>query len=125
MATKTEGRYPGDFLKSEANGTLSRDNATVTVAAATKLTPGTVLGKITASGKYVPYDDSASDGREVAEAVLYGECDNESGGAPADFDAVVVNTNAEVRASALVWGEGVDDDGGLVDLAANNIKARD
>jgi len=30
---------------------------------------GAALGKITASGKYGPYDDSASDGREVAKGL--------------------------------------------------------
>jgi hypothetical protein len=33
---------------------------------------GTVVGKITASGLYGPYDDAASDGTEVAAGILYG-----------------------------------------------------
>lgn len=33
---------------------------------------GTVLGKITASGLYGPYDDAASDGRQTAAGILYG-----------------------------------------------------
>lgn len=32
---------------------------------------GTVLGKITASGKYGPYDNAAVDGREVAAGILW------------------------------------------------------
>ncbi|MBC7327553.1 head decoration protein [bacterium] len=35
-----------------------------------KLSAGTVLGKITASGKYGPYDDSATDGRQTAVGIL-------------------------------------------------------
>lgn len=35
-----------------------------------KLSAGTVLGKITASGKYGPYDDSAADGRQTAVGIL-------------------------------------------------------
>lgn len=34
------------------------------------LRAGTVMGKITSSGLYVPYDDSGSDGEEVARGVL-------------------------------------------------------
>jgi hypothetical protein len=32
---------------------------------------GTVLGKVTATGKYGPYDNAASDGREVAAGLLF------------------------------------------------------
>lgn len=35
-----------------------------------KIPSGTVLGKITASGKYGPYDNAAVDGREVARGLL-------------------------------------------------------
>lgn len=42
---------------------------TVNVAAETALSVGSVLGKVTATGKYVPRDPAASDGSEVAAAV--------------------------------------------------------
>lgn len=32
---------------------------------------GTIVGKVTASGLYGPYDNAASDGREVAAGVLF------------------------------------------------------
>lgn len=35
------------------------------------LKPTTLLGKITASGKYVPHDPSASDGSEIVAGILY------------------------------------------------------
>jgi hypothetical protein len=35
---------------------------------------GTALGKVTASGLYGPYDNSANDGREVFTGLLYGDC---------------------------------------------------
>lgn len=55
-------------------------SVTVSVAAFTEgthypngyLPSGTVLGKITASGLYGPYDNAASDGREVAAGILFG-----------------------------------------------------
>lgn len=118
-----EGRYTGEFLLSEAPGTLSRDAAVVTVPASTTLAPGTVLGKIAVSGKYAPYDDANSDGTEVAAAILVGEAAN-AALAPADLDAAIVNLNAEVRADDLVWGSGVDEDAGTADLLGIGIKAR-
>lgn len=41
----------------------------------TTLRPGLVLGKITASGKYKQYDDSATDGSEVADLILNEQAD--------------------------------------------------
>lgn len=43
MTTVTEGRYPGEFLLSEANFHRSRDNAVVAVSQTIK--PGTVLAR--------------------------------------------------------------------------------
>ncbi|MBC7328855.1 head decoration protein [bacterium] len=47
----------------------------ITIASGYKLTAGTVLGKITASGKYGPYDDTATDGRETAVGILAEDVD--------------------------------------------------
>ncbi len=123
MSVLTEGRHTGEFLLSELPGTLSRDTATVVVPAATTLEPGTVLGQISGSGHYAPYDDRMSDGREEAAAILFDTLVN-ADDEPADMEAVVINAGAEVRADALGWEAGVDDDGGLVALAELLIKAR-
>ncbi len=126
MSTKSEGRHTAEFLISEANGTRSRDQVTVTVPASTTLKPGLVLAKVTASGKYVPYDDDASDGRESAAGVLYHELVNASD-APADADATVITSDAEVRRADLEWDESIDageKTSGLADLLALGIKAR-
>lgn len=40
---------------------------------------GTVLGRVTATKKYVPYDSSASDGSEVARGVLRQSADTTTG----------------------------------------------
>ena len=53
MTVLTQGMQPLEFLISEANSSRSRDQATVTIAGAVALPSGTVLGKITATGKYV------------------------------------------------------------------------
>jgi hypothetical protein len=126
MAALTESKHTGGFILSEANGLRSRDEVTVTVAASTTLRPGQVLGKITATGKYVPYNNDATpaaDGSENAAGILYGELINE-GLAPADFQGVVVNLDAEVKATDLIWGTGMDEDAGIADLAALGIKVR-
>lgn len=124
----TEGKYTAEFLLSESPGTLSRDTVTVTVAAATKLSPGRVLATLSATGKNVPYDNVGTDGSEEASGVLYGECDNSAGSAPADFKAVVINWGAEIRKSDLSWASGAsagDKTAAYADLAALGIKARD
>jgi hypothetical protein len=119
----TEGQYAAEFILSECPGTISRDTVTLTVGATTTLASGTVLGQISATGKYVPYDDAASDGRETAAGILYAEAANATG-APVDVDAVIVNFAAEVRGDDLTWGDGVDEDAGTADLAALGIKVR-
>lgn len=127
MSTKTETRHDAEFLVAEAPGTISRDTVTVTVPAATVLRAGHVLSQLSATGKYTEYDNSGSDGSETAAAILYGELDNSDGGAPVDFDAVVINFCAEVRAADLTWKSGLvtnDKTAGLADLAAQGIKAR-
>lgn len=120
----TEGQHTGEFILSEAPGTRSRDNVTVTVAANTTLAAGAVLGQLSASGKYVEYDDGFSDGREDAAGLLYANVVNDTD-AEADFDGVVINTDAEVRADDLQWKAAVNEDKGTADLLALGIKARD
>ena len=109
MGVKTETRRPGDFLLSEANGTLSRDNAVI--ALGTHM-PGTVLGQLTATGKYVALTPGASDGSQTAAALLYGHADG------TDIPAVVVKRLAEVRADMLVWPAGITEPNKTAALAA-------
>ena len=64
MTILTEGVHAGEFLLAEANGHISRE--TVVVQSGENLVAGTVLGKITANGKYIAYSDGNADGSEVA-----------------------------------------------------------
>ena len=80
MPTLTEGRHAGGFLVWEAHRDYTRD--TVTLAAGT-LEPGTVLGKITVGGRYAAHDPDATDGTEVAVAVLWARADASGGEVPA------------------------------------------
>ena len=76
----TEGPHTGGFLVWEAFRDYCRE--VVTIASGT-LEPGTVLGKITASGNYAAHDPAAVDGTETAVAVLWGKADASGGEVPA------------------------------------------
>ena len=65
MTTLVEGKHPGGFLVWEAFRDYTRE--TITVAAGT-LEPGTVLGKITASGKYAAHDPAAIRAQAIGHA---------------------------------------------------------
>jgi hypothetical protein len=126
MTAITERQYPGEFLHAECPGSISRETVTVTVPGATTLAPGTVLGQISASGKYVEYDNAASDGSEVAVGVLYSEQVNDAVGA-ADQSGVVIDFGAEVRSADLTWKTGLsagDQTAGIADLKTRFIKVR-
>jgi hypothetical protein len=71
----------------------------VTIASGT-LEPGTVLGKITASGKYAAHEPAATDGTETAVAVIWGKADATGGDAPA---VAVVRGPAIVNRHDLVF----------------------
>jgi hypothetical protein len=111
----TETTHTGEFLLAEGNGTLSRAEITI-AAAAGALAAGTLLGKITASGKYVAYADGASDGTQTAAGILYAPAPDLA----VDQKAVAIVRHAEVM-SALLTGI---DANGTADLAALQIIVR-
>jgi hypothetical protein len=111
MTTLYENPHTGSFLLShDDTGNLSLDNITVASGAGV-LQPGTVLGKVTASGKFVQFDHTAADGSQLAAGVLFDRVDATS----ADAKAINVARHAEVRASALIWK--------VTELAANQAAA--
>jgi hypothetical protein len=67
-------KMPGGVLLAGGNGVIAK---------------GTVLGKVTATGKYVPYNPGASDGSQVAVCILDNDQDT---------------TNGDVGASAWIGG---------------------
>lgn len=121
-ATITEGRRTGEHLVSEANGTRSRE--TVVILAGTgALEPGTVLAKLTASGKHVVYDNDGADGSETAAAILYDAVDATA----ADAKAVAHVRDAEVNGRCLVWKDGLTAaaiTAGTADLAVAGLIVR-
>ena len=68
MATKTITPATASFILSEGEGSISRD--TVVIVAGQDLLAGTVLGKITASGKYAAHDPSATESEFVPISCL-------------------------------------------------------
>lgn len=70
MTIKKEPIHAGEFLLSEGAGNISRE--TINVAAGAALNPGQVLGLVTTSGEFAPYDPAAEDGSQAAVAILFG-----------------------------------------------------
>lgn len=70
MTIKKEPIHAGEFLLSEGAGNISRE--AINVAAGPALEPGQILGRVTASGEFVPYSPDAEDGSETAVAILFG-----------------------------------------------------
>ncbi len=112
MTTLTETTHPGGFLVWEAFRDYTRETITVATGTAfATLDSGTVLGKITASGKYTAHDPAAVDGTETAVAVLWGKADATGGDVPAvalvrgpavvnRYDLVFVGTPSEGEITA-------------------------
>ncbi len=92
----TQGKNTAEFMLSEGNGSISREQVVISSAAGA-LVPGTVLGKITVGGEYVAYSNGASDGSEVAAGILYAKAPDSA----ADQKAVAIVRHAEVIASEL------------------------
>ena len=117
----------GDLLKYELNGNYSRE--TVTLKAGTNYTLGSVLGKITASGKYrlSPAAQFAGDeGAETAIAVLIEAVD----ATDADKAGLVVARGPVILSkAALVLDASVDDASKTAakhaELSAVGLVARD
>ena len=92
----------GDLLKYEAPNLYSRDS--VTVASGQNLPLGTVVGLVTATGKFKQLDPSAEDGTQVAAGVLLQACD----ATLIDRDdGLVVARHAIVAHHALAWPDAI------------------
>jgi hypothetical protein len=110
----TQVPHVEEFILSEANGFLSREEVDVTLGVAA-IKSGTVMG-VNGDGKYVPYSNAADDGSEVAAGILYTGLPIGTG----DVKAVVFARDCEVVRAALT---GLDA-AGEADLAAKGIIVR-
>lgn len=125
MPVLTEDRFSGaaHYIVSEANGYRSREQVVIASGSGV-LKAGTVLGKVTASGKYAPYNPTLATGVETAVAILYEGCDATA----EDVRRTATARDTEIHAEVLQWGAGVTTDqhktDALTDLAGSGIIAR-
>jgi len=115
-----EGRWPGAYLVSD-DVHLSRE--VVTFAKSAVIAAGTVMGRITASGKYVPLNPTAKDGSERAAAIAYDNVD----ASDKDQRGVVTLRQSAVKALELIWPEGITGEqmaAAIADLASQTIILR-
>lgn len=105
MTTLTEGKHTGEFLGELAMG-LGYHIDNITVLSGQNLVAGAVLGKVTASGKYVAYDNAGTDdGRRTAAGILYASADASAGD---KAGAALLRGPAMVNKNDLTWAAGVD-----------------
>ncbi|WP_404291532.1 head decoration protein [Microvirga sp. RSM25] len=128
LDTKTEKARNLAFILSEPHGTVAREVRTIASGEGV-LEAGMMLGKVTASGKYVASPNAevvGKEGAETAVAILGYTVDATS----ADAKAVIVDGvgGVEVKASMLLVHSSVNDatkrNTKLTQLRAVGIKAR-
>ena len=96
-----------EYVISEANGRSSREQALIDQSLAAKLEPGTVLGKITATGKYLPLNPGAADGTEVAAAFSNHRVEVMD---PAeDIRTSIMVRDIEANGNKIFWPAGITD----------------
>jgi len=110
-----------EWLKHVNDPQLDFEEITI-AAAAGNLPTGTVLGKITASGKYKRHVAGAADGTETAAGILL---DGVDASGASDVKAVRVRSNARIAPLALSWDVSVntapEKAAALASLAADRI----
>jgi hypothetical protein len=112
--TFTEGLHATEFILYDEDS-YSRDQETL-AAAAGAVVPGTLLGKITATGKVVPYSNAAADGSQTAIGIAIYPAEDLA----VDQKITVLKRSSEVTGSLLT---GLDAPG-TADLAAAGIIVR-
>lgn len=94
----SQGSYSPDNLIA---GEFPRVARKVTVASGANLVAGAVLGKITASGKFILSASAAADGSQTPDAILA----EDAAAASADVEAIVY-FSGEFNELALTYGAG-------------------
>lgn len=116
MTTFTEGRHATEGLMSEANFHRSRDNIVI-LAGQGVLLPGSIVGKITASGKYAfsaNAEITGEEGAETAKAILLYGVDATS----ADVAVAAITRDAEWNGNTVAYDSTVNDAGKKATKAA-------
>lgn len=98
MTVLYERNHETEFLILGQNPPAVPDTVTVTVSGTQPWLPSQVLGRITATGKYVKYTPGASDGSQIAAGVLWTWLPPVAG----DARVGALIRNAEVNAAKLI-----------------------
>ncbi len=102
MTVKTEARHTAEFILSEGNGGISRDNGTVLKGQ--KLAAGEVVQL--SAGKLIAHDgllDTAGDAITPAEGIVIEPIDASVTGKDADVPAAYIARMAEVNNNLLAY----------------------
>lgn len=111
MTRPSYGRFtdqtntPTEILASTVG--LEKLGIQIDTAVAALIVKGTVMGKVTASGLYKPYDNAAVDGTEVALGIIVDDC-----------DPTVSADQADLRLAASMYIHGSFVEANLVGLDA-------
>jgi len=103
MTTLVKGPTTGGFLVWEVLRDYTRETVTL-ASGAGKLTPGTVVGRLTSGGKYTVLTPGASNGSQNAAGLLWDAADASDADAPG---VVLVRGPAIVNRHEIVWPEGI------------------
>lgn len=118
MASLSEGPRQGDIVRWEVNRNFSREEVTLAAASTMTVKRGTVLGIITATGKYVPSVSGASDGTQNAVAIALDDIPTNTTG----VTATVLRRMGIIVQGDLVWDATYDTDNKKA-VAIANLKS--
>lgn len=122
LGSQDQPKQLTDVLAFEEDQRFSREVITVLQDEVLKL--GHVLGKVTASGKYVELAPGAADGSEAAAGVLLKDVDATG----EDKEGLAMVRHGIVKASGLVWPDGITSgqkDTAIAELAELGILVRE
>jgi hypothetical protein len=101
MVTVPFGRGPGHFIAGEANFWRARQHETL--IAGQNLLAGTVVSRITASGKLTQLTPGASDGSQTPVGLLYRDIDATA----EDKRVVLMARDFEADGQVVTWPTGI------------------
>lgn len=105
MTVLTETIRNVDFIAMCRDPIISIDEVSATnVSTTAAIDAGTVMGKITATGVFVPFDQDASDGSENAAGILMNRVEASATAEP----VAVVARNCAVIAAHITWPSDID-----------------
>ena len=91
-------KMESDVVRDEGKNRFSRDTDTL-ASGSGKVVTGTVLGKLTNGGKFKPLAPDATDGTQIAAAIILQHADATAG----DEQVVNLKRRAQVVLQNLVW----------------------